>query len=154
MSLIGHKLGDRISVNKNYGELPQITCYPKQMNQVFMMLLMNAIQAMNGEGAISICTKRDAPDAVIEISDTGAGIDPEILPRIFDPGFTTKGVGVGTGLGLSICYKIIAEHDGRIDVASEVGKGSRFTLTIPIHQSPPQGRRSVPVVTKSVSTRS
>ncbi len=123
LSLIRHKLGEKISVSKNYGELPQITCYPKQMNQVFMMLLMNAIQAMNGEGAIRICTKRDASNAIIEISDTGAGIDPEILPRIFDPGFTTKGVGVGIGLGLSICYKIIAEHNGRIDVASEAGKG-------------------------------
>jgi signal transduction histidine kinase len=150
LSLLRHKLGERITLHKQYSELPQVTCYPKLMNQVFMMLLVNAIEATEGDGTISICTKQHASNAVIEIADTGIGIETEILPRIFDPGFTTKGVGVGTGLGLSICYKIIAEHNGRIDVDSRTGEGTKFTLTIPIHQSPPHDRQALTSVTEKV----
>jgi signal transduction histidine kinase len=98
-----------------------------------MNLLVNAAQAINGEGVITIRTFREGDIVNVQFSDTGAGIRPDNLSRIFDPGFTTKGVGVGTGLGLSIVFQIIHDHGGSIDVDSEVGKGSTFTLRLPIH---------------------
>ncbi len=88
------------------------------------------------------CAIRLAPEngaAVVRISDTGTGIRPELLSRIFDPFFTTKGVGKGTGLGLSISYAIVKEHDGRIEVRSEVGRGSTFTITLPVGRDGPRG---------------
>ena len=97
-----------------------------------MNLFVNAAQAMPDQGTLSIRTFRQGEDVKIVISDTGIGIPREHLSRIFDPGFTTKGVGVGTGLGLSICLKIIQDHHGRIDVKSEVSKGTAFTVTLPI----------------------
>ena len=81
---------------------------------------------------ITIRTFREDDIVNVQFSDTGVGIPPENLPRIFDPGFTTKGVGVGTGLGLSICFKIVQDHGGRIDVESEPGKGSTFTIKLPV----------------------
>jgi signal transduction histidine kinase len=98
---------------------------------VFLNLLNNARQAIRDKGAITIKTWVEGKTANISISDDGIGIPKENLPRIFDPGFTTKGVGIGTGLGLSICYQIVKDHRGRIDVESEVGKGSTFTLRLP-----------------------
>jgi signal transduction histidine kinase len=136
LSLIQHKLKDRIRVLKEYGDLQEVACYPRQLNQVFMILLVNAVQAIEGEGEIEIHTYPENGNAVVKIKDNGRGIPPEIVGRIFDPGFTTKGVGVGTGLGLSICYQIIDKHKGRIEVDSGVGKGSTFTLAIPIQQEP------------------
>ena len=97
-----------------------------------MNLLVNASQAIDGKGKISIRTFREGDIVNVQFSDSGVGIPPEDLPRIFDPGFTTKGVGVGTGLGLSICFKIAQDHGGRIDVESEVGRGSTFTVRLPI----------------------
>jgi two-component system NtrC family sensor kinase len=87
---------------------------------------------MPEQGTLTIKTFRDRDSVVVTISDTGVGIAKENLRRIFDPGFTTKGVGVGTGLGLSICSKIIQDHHGKIEVESEVGKGTTFTLTLPL----------------------
>jgi two-component system NtrC family sensor kinase len=87
---------------------------------------------MPQRGTITIRTWREGQEIKVAISDTGVGIPPENLSKIFDPGFTTKGVGVGTGLGLSICYKIIQDHHGKISVDSEVGKGTTFTITLPI----------------------
>src|SRR5262249_35703300 len=112
--------------------LPEIECYPSQLNQVFMNLLVNAEQAMPERGTLRIKTSRDGDLVRIMISDTGVGIAKENLRRIFEPGFTTKGVGIGTGLGLSICHKIIQDHHGKIEVESEVGKGTTFTLTLPL----------------------
>jgi signal transduction histidine kinase len=99
---------------------------------VFLNILINARQAINGPGEISITTYRKGNRAFIEISDNGSGIVPERLSRIFDPGFTTTGVGVGTGLGLSICYQIVQDHKGEIEVTSEVGKGTTFTIILPM----------------------
>jgi two-component system, NtrC family, sensor kinase len=133
LTLVHHQLKNRIQIVKEYGDLPKIECYPNQLNQVFLNLLVNAEQAMPEKGTLTIKTFRDGDSAKVVISDTGIGIPKENLARIFDPGFTTKGIGVGTGLGLSICYKIIQDHHGKIGVESNVGKGTTFTLTLPLH---------------------
>jgi signal transduction histidine kinase len=132
LTLLNHLLKDRIEVVKNYAELPKVHCYANQINQVFANLLTNAAQAIKGAGTITIRTRQDGPDAVIEVADTGQGIKPEHLERIFDPGFTTKGVGVGVALGLSTTYRIIENHRGSINVQSEPGKGATFTIRLPI----------------------
>jgi signal transduction histidine kinase len=97
-----------------------------------MNLLVNAAQAIPGRGTLTIRTLHLGTEIQVKISDTGVGIPRENMRKIFDPGFTTKGVGVGTGLGLSICYKIIQDHHGRIAVESEVGRGTTFTITLPV----------------------
>jgi signal transduction histidine kinase len=137
LTLVHHELKNRIQVVKEYGDIPPIYCHPNKINQVFMNLLVNAAQATSGEGVITIRTFREGDIVNVQFSDTGAGVRPEDLSRIFDPGFTTKGVGVGTGLGLSIVFQIIHDHGGSIDVESEVGKGSTFTLRLPIHGKEP-----------------
>ncbi len=138
LEIVRPEFGDRIEVVRSYGDLPDVPCYPKQLNQVFLSLLMNASQAIDGEGEVRIETSRLADRAVIKISDSGHGIPSDQIERIFDPGFTTRGVGVGTGLGLSISYRIIENHNGRIHVESQVGEGSVFTIEIPLHADPPQ----------------
>ena len=132
LTLVHHELKNSAEVIKDYGEIPPIRCHPNQINQVFMNLLVNASQAMKDRGEITIRTRREGDIVSVQISDTGVGIPPENLARIFDPGFTTKGVGVGTGLGLSICFKIAQDHGGTIDARSEVGQGTTFTLRLPI----------------------
>ncbi len=129
--LIEHELKNRIAVTRDYGDVPDIGCYPNQLNQVFMNVLMNAAQAIDGKGTIIVKTFVDDDDVVIQISDDGCGMAPEVITRVFDPGFTTKGVGVGTGLGLSICHTIIQKHHGKIKVASDVGKGTTFSIIVP-----------------------
>jgi signal transduction histidine kinase len=135
LTLLDHLLRDRIQVIKNYGDLPKVKCYASQINQVFANVLANAVQAIPKTGSITITTYRDGVSAVIEVADTGVGIKAEHLDRIFDPGFTTKGVGVGIGLGLSITYRIIENHHGSIHVASEPGKGTTVTIRLPITPS-------------------
>jgi two-component system NtrC family sensor kinase len=130
--LVHHQIKNRIHVAKEYGDLPEIQCYPNQLSQVFMNILVNASQAIPDKGTITIRTFREGDEVNVTISDTGIGISKDHLSRIFDPGFTTKGAGVGTGLGLSICRKIIQDHHGRIAVESEVGKGTTFTITLPV----------------------
>ena len=132
LTLAAHLLKNRITVQREYGDLPHVLCYPNQLNQVFLNLIVNAAQAVEGAGTITIRTRRADGSVVVEISDTGCGIPPENLTKIFDPGFTTKGVGVGTGLGLAICYRIVANHQGRIEVESTVGAGTTFRITLPI----------------------
>jgi signal transduction histidine kinase len=131
LTLLVHELKKGIEVVKNYGDLPKVTCFPSQLNQVFMNLLNNAMFAMEGKGTITITTEIEGEGVVLRFADTGSGIAPENLERIFDPGFTTKGVGVGTGLGLGICYRIVQDHHGTIDVRSQVGKGTEFTVRLP-----------------------
>jgi signal transduction histidine kinase len=132
LTLLQHLLKDRIKVVKNYAPLPEVRCYASQINQVFMNLLTNAAQAVDGEGTIIITTALEGEEVVVEIADTGSGIAPDHLARVFDPGFTTKGVGVGSGLGLSITYRIIEDHHGSIEVRSEPGKGTAFTVRLPV----------------------
>jgi len=131
LTLVHHEIKRRIDVHKDYGEIPKCDCFPNKINQVFMNILVNASQAIEDKGDIYIKTYTDDGYIVIELSDTGKGIPKEILDKIFDPGFTTKGAGVGTGLGLSIVYQIIEEHKGRIEVESELGKGTTFRIKLP-----------------------
>jgi signal transduction histidine kinase len=132
LTLLNHLLKDRISIHRKFGELSPVECIRSQMDQVFLNLLANAAQAIVGEGAITIETRRDDEWAVLSITDTGPGIPPEILGRIFDPFFTTKPVGEGTGLGLSISYEIVKKHRGDIRVESQPGHGATFTVRVPL----------------------
>jgi signal transduction histidine kinase len=132
LTLLQHKLKEGIEVIRDFGDLPPIDCYPNRLNQLFMNLSVNAIQAMEGGGTISITTRREGDEVVLYFADTGFGIPSQYQERIFDPGFTTKGVGVGTGLGLAISYRIIQDHHGSIAVASEPGQGTLFTIRLPM----------------------
>jgi signal transduction histidine kinase len=132
--LLHHTTKDRIKIIKEYGDIPKISCRPGQLNQVFMNILKNAAEAIQDKGTIRIKTFLDAGHVAIRISDDGLGIEKGSLKKIFDPGFTTKGVGVGTGIGLSISYNIIQDHNGEIRVESEKNKGSEFTLILPVNQ--------------------
>ncbi len=131
LTLVHHQIKGRIEIEKDFGDLPKISCYPNQLNQVFMNILVNAGQAIEEKGRITIRTFKKDDNAVIEFEDNGRGIEPDKLSRIFDPGFTTKGAGVGTGLGLSIVHQIIQDHKGKIDVESVPGKGTKFIITLP-----------------------
>lgn len=137
LKLLGTQVKDRITVHEEYGELPPVECNLSQLNQVFMNLLSNAAQAIEGKGDIWIRTYRDGDEAVIEIEDSGQGIAPEAVERIFDPFFTTKKVGEGTGLGLSIAYGLVQKHRGTITVKSKPGVGTRFTISLPLRQRVP-----------------
>ena len=129
LNLLQHELRDKVAVIKNYGEPPRIRGYASELNQVFMNLLMNAVQAIEDHGTIKITTSADESQITVRISDTGKGIPSEHLSRIFDPGFTSRDVGIG--LGLSIVYKTIKKHQGDVKVESEVGKGTEITITLP-----------------------
>jgi len=131
LDLLSMHFKDRIKVIREYGTLPQVSCFARDINQVFMNVLTNAIEAIDKSGAITITTRHEGGLVSISISDTGRGIPPENLARVFDPGFTTRGVGVGTGLGLAIVHSIIETHRGTIEVKSEVGCGTAFTIKIP-----------------------
>ncbi|MGL5060570.1 MAG: sensor histidine kinase [Microcoleus sp.] len=155
LMILQHRLNSKpgvrkINVVKDYGNLPQVECYPGQLNQVFANIFSNAIDAlqegekyrslrMSGEvqPTIVICTKmsEDKSRAIVKIMDNGIGIPDEVKQRIFDPFFTTKDVGKGTGLGLSICYQIVVEkHGGALKCFSEPGEGAEFWIEIPIRQ--------------------
>ena len=120
-------------------DLPLLNCYPQQLNQVFMNIMVNAAHAIEGHGIIRIKTEREADDIVVRISDTGKGIAPENLARIFEPFFTTKEVGKGTGLGLSISYDIIKRHGGIMNVESEIGVGTTFIIRFPLNHQFAEG---------------
>ena len=111
-----------------------IECYPGQLNQLFMNILNNAVQAMpddKKDAEITLYTEEADSEVYVRIKDNGIGIPDELKNRIWEPFFTTKEVGVGTGLGMSITYGIIEKHGGKIDLASEVGKGTEFVITLP-----------------------
>lgn len=132
LSLLTGELKNRIDVKKNYGQLPEVRCYSSQINQVFMNILSNAAQAVEGNGVIEITTQQENELVKVSIKDSGKGMNAATLDKIFDPFFTTKPVGQGTGLGLSISYGIIQRHGGEIRVKSEVNKGTEFTILLPI----------------------
>src|SRR5215831_10780105 len=129
--LLGHQLKNRIHIVKEFGDIPEVECLPNQLNQVFMNILVNASQAIPERGEISVRTWMENNTVKISIRDTGIGIPAEHLSKIFDPGFTTKGVGVGTGLGLSISYKIIKDHHGTIEAESSKDE-TTFVISIPL----------------------
>ncbi|UCC82893.1 MAG: hypothetical protein JSW46_18320 [Gemmatimonadota bacterium] len=129
--LLGHELKHRIEVVKEYGDLPTVECLPGQMNQVFMNLILNASQVIPEKGTITIRTRSSDGYAVVEISDSGPGIAPDDLERIFDVGFTTKQTKSGMGLGLGISKDIIERQGGRIEVESTPGEGATFRVLVP-----------------------
>jgi signal transduction histidine kinase len=136
LKLVRNQLKYKCEVLCHFGSLPPLPCHSTQISQVFTNLLVNAAQAIEEWGEIHITSRQEGAEAVVEISDTGAGMTPETLARLFTPFFTTKPPGKGTGLGLSICYSIINRHQGRIEVRSEPGKGSTFTIRLPVAPEP------------------
>ncbi len=135
LKVVANELKYKATIHKDLGQLPMIHCFPHQLAQVIMNLLVNAAQAIASQGEITIQTTGTDHEVIIRISDTGSGITPDQISKVFDPFFTTKPVGEGTGLGLSIVYDIITnKHGGRIDVASAVGKGTTFTISLPVKQ--------------------
>lgn len=134
LNIVNNELKYKAQVIKEYGELPPVECLPSEINQVFMNMLVNAGHAIENKGTITVRTGQEGGNVWVEIADTGSGIPPVHLNRIFDPFFTTKSVGKGTGLGLSLSYGIINKHHGRIEVSSEVGRGTTFRITLPIAQ--------------------
>ncbi|MCJ7603291.1 MAG: ATP-binding protein, partial [Desulfobulbaceae bacterium] len=134
LTVAWNELKYKALVEKDYGDIPAIRCYPNQLAQVFMNLLVNAAHAIEKQGEIHIRTFTENDLIFVSITDTGCGISPDNQKKIFDPFFTTKEAGVGTGLGLSIVSEIVARHGGKISVESEVGKGSTFTISIPVQQ--------------------
>jgi two-component system NtrC family sensor kinase len=126
-------IGTEIALHRQYADLPRITCYAGQLNQVWMNLLVNAAQAIgDAPGEVGIRTGRNGDSISVSVSDNGHGIPPEQLNRIFDPFFTTKPVGEGTGLGLSISHGIVARHGGKLIVDSAVGVGTTFEVVLPL----------------------
>jgi signal transduction histidine kinase len=133
LELLRHLLKQNITVDKKFGAPGRLRGHAGQINQVFMNLLTNAAQALAGrDGArITIETSGDAEDVTVQIADNGPGIPPEVLPRIWDPFFTTKDVGEGTGLGLSIVHELVHRHGGTIHADTKVGEGTTFTVKLP-----------------------
>ena len=134
LAILRHELGGT-EVVKDYGDVPAVLCRPQQINQVFMNLLVNACHAMGGAGRLTIRTQQAGQQVRVSIADTGCGIPAENQARIFEPGFTTKGARVGMGMGLLITRRIVEQHEGTIDLISNVNAGTCFTVSLPIAPS-------------------
>jgi len=132
LRMVWNQLKYKCTVERDLGPLPRLRCHPNQLGQVFANLLINAAQAIERQGVIRIRTWHEGKEVAVRISDTGQGMTPETLARLFTPFFTTKPRGQGTGLGLSVSQSIIARHQGRIEVKSEPGKGTSFTIFLPL----------------------
>jgi len=139
LTLVHHELKRRIKVIRKFGDIPKSACFSNHLIGVFVNMLTNAAQAIEGEGQISIETLRDGDNIKVKFADTGRGIPPENLGRIFEQGFTTKSPDKGTGLGLAICKRIMEEYNGKIEVESEVDKGTTFTIILPVKHETPAG---------------
>lgn len=132
INIVWNEIKHKAALVKEYGEIPFTKCFPQQLSQVFINLLLNAAQAITEKGEIKIKTWERDKEIWISVSDTGVGISPDNMVKIFEPFFTTKEVGKGTGLGLSISYEIVQRHGGDISFESEEGKGTTFIVRIPI----------------------
>jgi len=132
INVASNEIKYKAEVVKVYAGLPQVECMPSQINQVFLNLLVNAAQAIETKGVITIRTGIKGDEVWLEVEDTGKGIATEHLQKIFDPFFTTKPVGKGTGLGLSVSFGIVQKHGGRIEVRSELGKGTAMRVWLPV----------------------
>ena len=139
LNIAWNELKYKAEVVKDYGEIPDVECLPTQLNQVFMNLFVNASQAIEDKGTITIKTYCGNDRVFVEVSDTGLGIEEDKISKIFDPFFTTKEPGKGTGLGLSIAYNIIKKHNGKIDVVSRVGEGTTFIVELPVNMGLAEG---------------
>jgi len=132
LNVINNEIKYKADLVKEYADLPEVQCVPSQINQVVMNLVVNAAHAMGPErGTITVRTGQDGDQVWLEVADTGSGIPPDVLPRIFDPFYTTKPIGKGTGLGLSLSYGIVQKHHGKIEVNTEVGHGTTFKVILP-----------------------
>ncbi len=134
LNLINSELKYKVEIRKDYAELPHIECLPSQINQVIMNLLLNAGQAIEQSGIITLRTGQADEWVWLEVEDTGKGIEPHLLNRLYEPFFTTKPIGKGTGLGLSLSYNIVNKHGGRIEVTSTPGVGARFRVWLPVNR--------------------
>jgi two-component system NtrC family sensor kinase len=132
LALLNHELRGEIHVVKEFGDTATIECYPLELNQLFTCLLMNSIEAISGAGEICIQTWQNGDRLLIRLADSGRGIASENIEKIFDPGFTTKGVGVGTGLGLPTCQRIVERHHGKIEIESQPGAGTVVKVSLPL----------------------
>jgi signal transduction histidine kinase len=132
LTIVNNEIKYKAEVVKEYGKLPEVECLPSQLNQVFMNLLVNAAQAIEEKGVITVRTGVQGDEVWIDIIDNGKGISPEHIQKVFDPFFTTKPVGKGTGLGLSLSYGIVQKHHGRMEVRSELNKGAAFRVWLPV----------------------
>ena len=139
LNILRNELKHKAELNKELGDIPHIICFPQQLNQVIMNLVMNGIQAIEGFGIITICTFEEDNGVSLQISDNGCGMPKEIVSRVFDPFFTTKDVGQGTGLGLHIVYGIVNRHGGSIKIDSSQGVGTTFTVNLPL--APPDYKK-------------
>lgn len=147
LTVLAPQYRDRIELRLDLGEIPKVECFPGKVNQVFMNILSNAAQATMAradgrERVVEARTMTHEDRVLVRITDTGVGMTEEVKARIFDPFFTTKPVGEGTGLGLAIVYGIICDHGGTIDVVSQPGVGTEFTITLPVRQSRPAQQRA------------
>ncbi|MBL8429464.1 MAG: DUF3365 domain-containing protein [Dechloromonas sp.] len=133
LNVAWNELKYKADVVREFGNLPPVPCVAAQINQVVMNLLVNAVHAIDTHGTITVRTGHDETWAWIEVADTGKGMTPEVMKRIFEPFYTTKPVGKGTGLGLSLSYDIVRKHDGKIEVSSEVGVGTTFRVVLPLN---------------------
>ena len=133
LNILHNKFKNKITVHKEYADnLPNIEGYGGQLNQVFMNILDNAAFAIKEKGDVWIRIKNEGNHVQLEFEDNGCGMDQKVADKVFDPFFTTKPVGQGTGLGMAISYKVIKNHKGNITISSEEGKGTKFTITLPI----------------------
>jgi signal transduction histidine kinase len=135
LTMLGHKLRGGVSVVREYADLPDVEAYPGELNQVWTNLIDNAVDAMDGQGTLTVRTRGEGEWLVVEIADTGPGMPPEVAARAFEPFFTTKDVGKGTGLGLDIARRIVVErHGGLIDIdsPSHEGKGTVMRISLPL----------------------
>jgi signal transduction histidine kinase len=132
LRLLDSRWKGRVTVHRDYGEMPLVECDPGQLNQVFMNVLANACDATPATGNIWIATRREGDEAVVTVRDDGAGMTPEVREHVFAPFFTTKDVGGGTGLGLAISHGVVTAHGGRIEVESAPGSGATFRIVLPI----------------------
>jgi signal transduction histidine kinase len=138
LELMRHELGACAEIRTECSELPEIYASPRQLNQVFLNILLNAKEAIErgpGRGVIRVRAWRDGASVKVQISDNGSGLPAVPVEQLFEPGFTTKGGGVGAGLGLAICRQIVHAHGGSIEAAGEPGGGARFTVTLPVDPS-------------------
>jgi two-component system NtrC family sensor kinase len=133
IEIVGHQAREKgVRVDTAFEPLPPVLCHPGKVNQVFLNLLANAIQATDSGGSVTARSRPDPAGVVVEVTDTGCGIRPEHRSRLFEPFFTTKPIGQGTGLGLSVSFGIIRDHGGAIEVESEVGRGTTFRVRMPL----------------------
>jgi signal transduction histidine kinase len=133
LNMLRNELKYKATLVKDYGKIPQVLCYPRQLNQVFMNIIVNAAQALEKSGEIRISTRESGDFVRIRITDTGCGMADDQVKRIFEPFYTTKPVGTGTGLGLHIAYQIVQQHKGHIEATSRPGQGTTFTINLPLN---------------------